>query len=211
MTRTLPIILVLVLALGVFLVDPARRAGSMISPANLPLAGQDLSPILGRWIRDTSWNNTLPRAFPTHNQVWDGSARYVSSASGSEAFLLVVIAQDRRDLHAFDPTHAMRADGWEPIDGEIIGEFLQTRHTRHTNLLDEFRVLETAFVAPGRWGANPSITNAAGNDGPGWPGPGAIVQMRVAGSAGDDAAGLRDEVRRLAQQLSTELATVDAP
>lgn len=211
MTRTLPIILVLVFALGVFLVDPARRAGPMIEPAGLPAAGHDLPLTLDVWIRDTSWNNTLPRAFPTRNQIWDGSARYVSSASGSEAFLLVVIAQDRRDLLAFDPTHAMRADGWEPIDGEIIGEFLQTRHTRHTNLLDEFRVLETAFVAPGRWGASPSITNAAGHDGPGWPGPGAIVQMRVAGPAGNDAAGLRDEVRRLARRLSTELAAVDAP
>lgn len=208
MTRTLPIILVLLLALGVFLVDPARPAAPMMSPESLPTAEQGLAQSVGTWNRDPTWDDTLPIAYPPHNEVLDTSARYMSSATGAEAFLRVVIAQDRRDLLAFEPTHAMRAGGWSSIGAEESSNLWQTRHTRHSDLVDEFLVVDTAFVIAGLWGPTPGITHAVSTGGPGWPGPGAIVQvLHGGGSAAADADILREEARRVADRLATELAT----
>lgn len=213
MTRTFPIILVLLLALGVFLVDPARRADPMIEPARLPTAAQWRPPTIGGWIRSDDESDRLPRAYPPHNKIWQASVAYFISTpgGGSEAYLRVVIAQDRRDLLAFEPTHAMRAGGWEPVRAQAVGELWRTRHSSHSGLLDEFVVLDTAFIAPGRWGSDPSITYAASTEGPGWPGPGAIVQVLFSGTIGDNAEAVREEVRRVAEQLSGELETTGTP
>ena len=206
MARFLPIILVMLLALGVFVIDPARRADPMISAAGLSAAPWG-APTIDGWIRNDDETERLPRAYPPHNTVRSESAAYVASTVGlaSEAYLRVVMAQDCRDLLAYDPNHSMLAGGWEPVDAQAIGGFWRTRHTHRSALLDEVVVLDTMFVAPGQWGSDPAITSPAHNPGPGWPGPGAIVQVLFVGSVGENAATMRAEVQRLAENLASEL------
>jgi|GEM_PF-4276418 len=213
LTRSLPIIFVLLIALVVFLVDPARRAGPMIEPATLPTATDWQAPTIEGWTRNDDESERLPRAYPPHNAIWRISVAYYTGAPGvgSEAYLRVVIAQDCRDLLAFEPTQAMRAGGWEPVDAQATGGLWRTTHTSHAGLLDEFVILDTAFVVPGRWGSSPSITSAESAQGPGWPGPGAIVQVLFSGAINENAQAVREEVRRMANVLAQELETAGTP
>ncbi len=215
MTRTLPIILVLLLALGIFFADPARRAEPMISPARVLVAVRGLPVTIAGW-QLVDQGDSLPRAYPPHYDVWEASARYGSDApaSGSTAYLRIVIAQDRRDLLAFDPTHAMRAGGWEPdvsVRPTETNGLWRTQHTRGAGLLDERVVLETAYVVPGRWGSDSRDLRILVDAGPGWPGPGAIVQMLVTAPVGPNAQAMRDVVKEMAQQLADELARTSTP
>lgn len=213
MTRGLPIILVLLLALGVYLTDPARRAGPMIEPAALPTAAKWQSPTIEGWTRTDDQSERLPRAYPPHNSIWRVSVAYFTGTygDGSEAYLRVVIAQDCRDLLAFEPTQAMRAGGWDLVDAQPIDGLWRTTHTSRAGLLDEFIELDTAFVAPGQWGSSPSIIDAQHANGPGWPGPGAIVQVLFSGTIDASAHAVREEVRRLAQDLASELGQAGTP
>ncbi len=207
MARFIPFILVLLVALGVFLVDPIRRAGEMIDPKAIPIVAQWSPPRIDGWFHSEGSSDSLPRAYPPHNAIKSETVAYVSGMVGlaSEAYLRVVVAQDCRDLLAYEPSHSMLAGGWEPVDAEEAGGFWRTRHAHRSTLVDEVVVLETIFVAPGVWGSNPTITRPAHNPGPGWPGPAAVVQVLFVGSFGDNANAVRTEARHLAEQLAADL------
>lgn len=212
MTRTVPIILVVLLAAGIFLADPARRARAMIAPSSIPAGLRELPSDIPGWRAD-DLREPLPRAYPPHNAVWEASARYIADAPGSAsvAYFRIVIAQDRRDLMAFDPTHAMRAGGWELVGATSTEGLRQTEHARRAGLLSERVVLETAYVEPGRWGPMPRTYDRAAGVDPGWPGPGAMVQVLVTAPVEGNALSLRAWVRERAGQLADELARVVVP
>jgi hypothetical protein len=205
--RFLPILLVLLLALGVFVADPVRRAGEMIDAASLRAVAGDAPPNVEGWILVDDPRERLPRAYPPHNEVTTRSASYVIGPFGPspEAYVRVVVAQDCRDLLAYDPSHSMLAGGWRPVEAREHGGLWHSAHARRSALIDELVVLETAFVAPGRWGSDPAITSPANASGPGWPGAGAIVQVLLIGSATNHADAMRAEVRRLAERVADDL------
>lgn len=204
MTRTLPIILVLLLAAGIFALDPVRRAGPMLAPEAVLADFEPLPESIGAWQRDTQ-SEPLPRAFPPHNAVEGRTASYIHAPTNSTAVVWIVLAQDRRDLLAFVPVHAMRAGGWSPTGGEEAEGLWRTRHARGGNLLVEYIELDTAFVVPGAWGPDRDELNQAAPRGPGWPGPGALVQVLLTAPREPQADDMRDQVRRLAELLAARL------
>jgi hypothetical protein len=162
-------------------------------------------------LRESDREERLPRAYPPHNAVFETSASYarrsgMESPSGSAAFIRVVVAQDRRDLLAFHPIHAMRRGGWEP-DGSQQGEHAwRTRHVHTEDFLTEFIELDTVYVVPGFFGPRALVFESAAGRGPGWPGPGALVQVLVTAPGEAEAEQLRAAAIDLAQQLADDLA-----
>lgn len=204
MKRTLPIIALFLVVAGVVVIDPARRMGEMIEPRNL--APAELPEEVGQWLR-VEGDDELPRAYPPHNAVWTRTTRY--QPQGFEglqtAFVRVVIASDRRDLLAFEPEHAMRAGGWATQGARAAHGLRVTTHARRGELLDETLQVETAYVSPGAWGQRRDIVNGVRPEGPGWPGPGALVQLLRTSPVVEDADGLRAMVKDLAGELSSQL------
>lgn len=201
MKRVLPIIVTLVLLVGLWKADPVRRADPMIEPA--PLTRIDFPAVLGPWRLETL-DGQLPKAFPPHNEVAERVAVYQSALVGdAPAYVRVVVAQDRRDLLAYEPTHAMQKIGWSPVVAEQSGDLWHTRHLRPTTLLDRAIDVHTAFVLPGTWGPEPSLHRSLDAAGPGWPGPGAIVQVII--PDGLDAEPMLVLTRDLASSLAQNL------
>ncbi|MFI4917196.1 MAG: hypothetical protein ACIAS6_11910 [Phycisphaerales bacterium JB060] len=176
MRRVVPIILVLPIALMVYLADPIRRAGPMIDPVAIAAPNGELPPAINGWVRAIE-SEMLPRAYPPHNLTWQPTARYVDPLTGDEAFLRVVVVQDRRDLLAFDPSEAMRAGGWAHEGSRKDERFHHTSHRKGPEPFTERVTLDTVYVAPGYLGPNREAISRIDHQGPGWPGPAALVQL----------------------------------
>jgi hypothetical protein len=220
-SRTVPIILIIPLAVAVYLADPIRHKGTMVDPSAYEAGIADLIVETPGWTR-TELSETLPRAFPPHNAYLDKTTQYQyvgaaglpggDSPSATEAFLRIVIVQDRRDLLAFDPIQAMRAGGWTGRAGQRREGFRRTIHGRGPGQYGERVTLDTIYVVPGAWGADPQIIAEAGRSGPGWPGPGAIVQLLLNGGGEQgEAPGLSEAARRVAEALARSLPDGDQP
>ncbi|MEQ9095644.1 MAG: hypothetical protein RIE32_05210 [Phycisphaerales bacterium] len=225
MRRSIPVILILPVAAAVYMADPIRRQGPMLDPASVDVDAHVLQQDVAGWVR-TETSQQMPLAFPPHNAVRIETIRYVirSTPEGdiglldddrriiAEAFLRIVIAQDRRDLLAFDPIEAMRSGGWSGQAGEDTDELRRTVHQRGPGPFTESVTLDTAYVAPGAWGADPAVLNAAGDLDRGWPGQGAMVQLLIADAPSEqDAQALRNVVRSAAEALAEALAGSEAP
>lgn len=201
MKRALPTALTLLLAAVLWLVDPVRRAEPAIDPSGI--AGSITLPELQGWKADDA-RTALPSAFPPHNPISERTwVLDPAPLSDQQSFLRVIVAQDRRDLLAFDPIHAMRAGGWQPVSAGSVDGLWVTRHTRTAPLLDETVTLATAFVVPGKWSGQGSMLRQHDASGPGWPGPGAIVQAIV--SEGDRATEIQELVEQLAEDIAGDL------
>lgn len=210
--RVVPVILILPLAAMVYVIDPIRHQGSMIDPLSYEDRVARLVSETPGWAR-TDLSESLPRAFPPHNRYLEATTQYRSiGTSGrlvsgppsvAQAFLRIVIVQDRRDLLAFDPIQAMRAGGWtNQLERDYEG-FRRTIHVRGPGQYGEQVTLDTIYVVPGDWGADPGIIEEADRSGPGWPGPGAIVQLLLTdGDERSEAPGLSDAAKRVAGALA---------
>lgn len=214
MRRIVPVILVLPIALMVYLADPIRRAGPMIDPEAIASAHAELPPAIDGWAR-ASESETLPRAYPPHNLTWQPTARYVDPLTGDEAFLRVVVVQDRRDLLAFDPSEAMRAGGWTHEESRKGERFHRTSHRKGPEPFTERVTLDTVYVAPGYLGPDREATSNIDHRGPGWPGPAALVQLLLTSDAPEAHKNLQDAAwdlaRALADRLDAERAGGPAP
>lgn len=201
--RVLPTILTLVIAGCLWLVDPVRRAGPMISPNEAMIGTLPATP--------TGWElgeatGDLPRAFPPHNAITQKLVVYNRlGRSEASVFLRVVIAQDRRDLLAYEPAHAMRAGGWQPESSLEVDGLWRTEHSRRSQLLEEVIIVDTAYVVPGRWSATLDLLHDAGLSGGGWPGPGAIVQLIIPAEDGVNARAFHDLVKEVAASVANSL------
>lgn len=210
MNRVFPVILLLVVAAGVLVIDPARRAGEMIEPHRL--APDELPQQVGQWVRSKDVDE-LPRAYPPHNEIWSRTTRYQRAGlDGVEtAFVRVVIAQDYRNLLAFEPEYAMRAGGWTSERTQAANGLHATQHARRDGLLKETLRVETAYIAPGVWGPDRSLSEGARPIGPGWPGPGSMVQLLTTAPLAEDTTELRSLIKSVASALSTRLAQDASP
>ncbi|MGD1916417.1 MAG: hypothetical protein ACFCBV_09555 [Phycisphaerales bacterium] len=209
MKLVLPTILTLCCSVVILLVDPARQRGSMIEPSDI--APSAMPDRVGAWLRSNS-NEELPHAYPPHNEVWERVTVYRPQGveTADAAFVRVIIAQDRRDLLAYEPSYAMRIGGWTPEGAEATNGLTVSRHARREGPLREMLTIETAYVAPGEWGASRGVIDDAQPDGPGWPGPGAVVQLLTTSPAEDPGA-LRQMVRDTAAELAAAMAPERAP
>ena len=203
MKRVLPTILTIVLAAGLWLGDPVRRGEPPLDPTSIDPGQQP--GVVGMW-QMAQAAVALPRAFPPHYAVSERVWVYETSArSDRKAFVRIIVAQDRRDLLAFEPTHAMRAGGWQPKSASVVEGLWHTRHVRSAQLLSETVILDTAFVLPRGWTAQYEIIEDTATLGPGWPGPGAIVQLIA--PEGYETNALRRLVKSIADGLSRQLAS----
>lgn len=211
----LPTIVLVALALGVFALDPVRRAPAAIEPGSL-VVGPELpqgSAWLGRESIQDQPAQDLPRAYPPHKSYADVVFGFEASEGGldGEAFLRVVVVEDRHDLLAFEPRYAMRAGGWDMVASGASDGMWRTEHTQGSGLLRERLVVETVYVVPGRWDARRAIAAEAGTLGPGWPGPGALVQIVATLPLGADLEPLRAQAQAIAEELSASLAGDEQP
>lgn len=197
----MPTILTLLLAAALWLVDPVRQAGPMLAVDRLPL--EPMPAMVGSAVR-TDDRPDLPSAFVPRRRVLERVCAYAQIRPGdAPAFVRIVVAQDRRDLMAYDPIYAMRAGGWLTIGSQAEGKLLKSIHARPADPTDQTMVLLTAFVRPGTWGAHRQAILSGGPIGPGWPGPGAVVQAMV--PQGSDASAIRRLVESKAQRLARVL------
>lgn len=210
MKLVLPTILTLCCAAVLFLLDPTRQRGSMIDPGSL--APSAMPERVGPWVRLDS-DETLPHAYPPHNLVWERVTTYqpASTESGDAAFVHVIIAQDRRDLLAYEPSYAMRAGGWSSESAETTDGLNASQHSRREGLLKETLTIETAYILPGVWGPDRSIIDDAHPHGSGWPGPGAMVQLLTSSPLVQDPSSLRDLVKNTAAELAAAMDSGQAP
>lgn len=201
MKTIVPIIAILGLALGVYALDPMRHAGPALRPAALGESMAGAPAFLGDWRLDGP-HTDMPRAFDTFREVHDRTVRYV--LGNDMAYVRVAIALDRRDLRAYMPAHAMRRVGWSPSPADVHDGLERCVHQRDTGLLEERVSVESAYVLPGQWGHDAGLIDRASPVGPGWPGPGAVVQLVLTNpEAGADA--LRRHVRDLADALAHQM------
>ena len=210
MKRLLPILVTMTIAVGLFVIDPVRHAEPAIDPSRL--AVEDMPATIGPWLREGA-PDVLPRAYAPRNEVWESVTSYrprTYEGPGS-AYVRIVIAQDRRDLLAYEPAHAMRAGGWSSIDGELHDGLWQTQHTRREGLLSERVILCTAYVAPGGWGASAHVLDETRPAGSGWPGPAALVQVLTTAPVAADPTALHAFAQDLATALSARLAGGERP
>lgn len=205
----------LALALAVCVADPIRRSGGMVDLEALEDNATSLARTPPGWVRVES-SQPLPRAYPPHNAFLDETIQYRRlSGSGFDnpnliAFLRIAIVQDRRDLLAFDPIEAMRANGWTSEDGPTGQDARRTIHGRGIDAYGDRVTLDTIYVVPGDFGADPELIAEAGHRGPGWPGPGAIVQVLVTeGEEQADVPALSSLALQIAESLAKSLPGSD--
>lgn len=205
--HVVPIIILLALAAALYAVDPLRRAGPGLTPASMEQMLSEPPASLGLW-QLGGHQDALPRAFQSFHEVSEQSVRYVQ---GNEtAYLRVAIARDRRDLRAYAPAHAMRRAGWSALPPVEQHGLELCIHQREMGLLAERISIESAYVLPGRWGHQAKAIDRAPPLGPGWPGPGAVVQL-VLTNPEAPANELRQHVRDLAEELASSLQGDQAP
>lgn len=202
-----PTIVLLLVALGVFLIDPMRRAGPALQPSLLAESLAPVPELLGPWQLDGR-EESMPRAYQPLRSVYERTERY--SCQADSAYVRVVIACDRRDLLAYVPSHAMHRKGWLALPVEIVEGLERSNHTYDSGLLVERITVESAYVLPGRWGPDAGVFDREAPMGSGWPGPGAVVQLLLTNPHAP-ANELREHVRELAQALALALQTGGAP
>ncbi|MFI4883187.1 MAG: hypothetical protein ACIAQU_11445 [Phycisphaerales bacterium JB064] len=203
MKRVLPTILTLVIAGCLWLIDPVRDEGPMISLSEAIVGTLPATPT--GWMLGEATGD-LPHAFPPHNAITQKLVVYNRlGRSEASVFLRVVIAQDRRDLLAYEPTHAMRAGGWQPESALEVDGLWHTEHSRRSQLLDEVITVDTVYIVPGMWSAQFDLLDDAGLSGSGWPGPGAIVQLIISAEDGVNAQPFHDFVKAMAENVADRL------
>lgn len=201
MKRALPTALTLVLATGLWLVDPVRRAEPAIDPASIALT---VATPAAWGLSDAQAD--LPRAYPPHNRVAERTWVFDSMPGTSgRSFLRVVVAQDRRDLLAYDPVHAMQAGGWHSRSAQSSNGLWLTHHARSAPLLDETVTVVSAFVIPDVWSDQSALVYQQSASGPGWPGPGATVQLIL--PEDQPSAEVCDHIKQIAQHIAEQLAS----
>lgn len=205
--HAVPIIILLALAAALYAVDPLRRAGPGLTPASMEQMHSEPPASLGLWQLD-GHQDALPRAFNSFHEVNERSVRYM--LDNDTAYLRVAVARDRRDLRAYAPAHAMRRAGWSALPPVAQHGLELCYHEREMGLLAERISIESAYVLPGRWGHQAKAIDRAPPLGPGWPGPGAVVQLLLT-NPDAPAEALRQHVRTLADELAKSLQGDQAP
>ncbi len=213
--QIVPVITMLALALAVCVADPIRRSGAVIDLESLDAEVASLVRAPRGWVR-VEFAQPLPKAYPPHYAFIDETTQFRRLAgTGIEnatliAFLRIAVVQDRRDLLAFDPAEAMRANGWTSEDGAADQDARRTVHGRGTDAYGDRVTLDTIYVVPGDWGPDPALIANAGHRGPGWPGPGAIVQVLVTeGDEQTDVPALSALALQIAESLAESLPGSD--